>query len=375
MVAAVPREPVAPVIPEPRDEAEGRRIDMWWCAAVLGLIALLFASLRLMPGVAVPVFVALSLAYALNPMVTLLANRGLNRVLGTTLVFFAGIVAITGAMLYLVPVVRDEALKFPGFLESASTQLVPRIEILFGVNLPDFVRERATEVGANLSTVFQDVGPAVAKVLASLAGNTARWVGALLGLAVIPVLQFFFLIDFPQMVRGTAELIPRKALALVTRRFREVDGVLSAFVRGQLIVGSILSAIYTLGLSLARVELAIVIGLIAGFGNMVPYLGTGLGVVLALLAMIFSWQGPWQLLVVAGTFIIGQMLEGFVITPRIVGDRVGLSSVVVIIAILAFSELFGFVGILLAVPVSAVLKVVIAVAVERYRHTQLYRGT
>jgi predicted PurR-regulated permease PerM len=163
-------------------------------------------------------------------------------------------------------------------------------------------------------------------------------------------------------------------VALVSRRFREVDGVLSAFVRGQLIVGSMLSVIYTVGLTIARVDLAIVIGLIAGFGNMVPYLGTGLGVVLALVATVLAWQGPWQLVAVALTFIIGQMLEGFVITPRIVGDRVGLSPVVVIIAILAFSELFGFVGILLAVPVSAVLKVVGDVAVERYQRTALFRG-
>jgi len=132
--------------------------------------------------------------------------------------------------------------------------------------------------------------------------------------------------------------------------------------------------IYSIGLSIGRIDLAIVIGIIAGFGNMVPYLGTGIGIVLAVLGMLLAWQGPWQIVVVALTFIVGQMLEGFVITPRIVGDRVGLSAATIIIAILVFSELFGFLGILLAVPVSAILKVVVEVAVARYHASAVYRG-
>lgn len=160
----------------------------------------------------------------------------------------------------------------------------------------------------------------------------------------------------------------------MSRRFAEVDEVLSAFVRGQLIVGGVLSVIYAAGLSAARIDMAIVIGVIAGFGNMVPYLGTGVGIVLSLVGLMLSWQGPWQLAAVAATFVIGQMLEGFVITPRIVGEKVGLAPVAIILAILAFGELFGFVGILLAVPVAAILKVVLSVVVERYRRTRLYTG-
>ncbi|HYO73471.1 MAG TPA: AI-2E family transporter, partial [Archangium sp.] len=156
--------------------------------------------------------------------------------------------------------------------------------------------------------------------------------------------------------------------------FSEVDDVLSAFVRGQITVGAILSVLYGTGLWFARIDLAIVIGVIAGFGNMVPYLGTGLGVVLAALGLMLSWQGPWQLAAVAGTFLVGQMAEGLFITPKVVGDKVGLSSVAVIIAILAFGELFGFTGILLAVPTTAILKVVLSVVVERYKRTGLYTG-
>ncbi|RYZ35285.1 MAG: AI-2E family transporter, partial [Myxococcaceae bacterium] len=213
-----------------------------------------------------------------------------------------------------------------------------------------------------------------ARLVASFAGNTARFVATLLGLSVVPVLAFFFLQDYPRIMGSIRDLLPRRSVALVSQRFREVDEVLSAFVQGQLAVGAILSVIYAVGLSVARIDLAIAIGLIAGFGNMVPYLGTGIGVVLALMGVLLSWQGPWQLAVVAATFVVGQMLEGFVITPRVVGEKVGLSAVAVILAVLAFGELFGFVGILLAVPASAILKVVLSVVIQRYRRTDLYKG-
>jgi predicted PurR-regulated permease PerM len=188
------------------------------------------------------------------------------------------------------------------------------------------------------------------------------------------VLGFFFLKDYPRLVRLVRDLIPRRAVGLVSRRFSEVDDVLSAFVRGQLTVGSILSIIYSTGLSIAGIDMAIVIGVVAGFGNMVPYLGTTVGILLALLGLMLSWQGPWQLAVVAGTFLVAQLSEGLFITPRIVGEKVGLTPVTVIIAILAFGELFGFVGILLAVPVGAILKVVLRVVVLRYQKTSLYTG-
>jgi predicted PurR-regulated permease PerM len=210
--------------------------------------------------------------------------------------------------------------------------------------------------------------------VASFAGNTARIVATLLGLLVVPVLGFFFLQDYPQLVGRVKGLVPRRAVGLVSRRFAEVDEVLAAFVRGQLTVGAILSVLYSTGLGVARVDMAIVIGVLTGFGNMVPYLGTALGLLLAGLGLMLSWQGPWQLAVVAGTFLVGQLAEGLFITPRVVGDKVGLSSVSVIIAILAFGELFGFTGILLAVPTTAILKVVLQVVVARYQRMALYTG-
>ncbi|RJS19793.1 AI-2E family transporter [Corallococcus sp. H22C18031201] len=341
---------------------------------MVGSLGWVFALLSVFGGVAVPVLLALTGAYVLNPLVTALERRGLRRALGTTCVFVAGLLLWVGAMLYLVPVFRDEAAKLPEFFRRASIEVVPRIEALLGVSLPELVSRRAAEMGEKASELLQSAGPTAARLVASFAGNTARFVATLLGLAVVPVLAFFFLKDYPALVERVQALLPRRAVTLVSGRFREVDEVLSAFVRGQLTVGAILSVLYVTGLSVARIDLAIVIGVLAGFGNMVPYLGTGIGVVLSLLGVLLSWQGPWQFAVVAATFIVAQAAEGLVITPRVVGEKVGLAPVAVIIAVLAFGELFGFVGILLAVPASAILKVVLRVVIQRYRKTALYLG-
>ncbi|QRK06282.1 AI-2E family transporter [Archangium violaceum] len=367
--------PVEP--PEPEvglSEAEARRVDFAWSLGMVGSLALVFALLSVFGGVAVPVLLALFMAYVLNPPVTALERRGLNRAVGSSVVFGACVLLMVGAVLYLIPVFRDEAAKLPDFFLRASERVVPQVETLLGRPLPDLLRQRMTELGGQASELLQSAGPTAARLVASFAGNTARFVATLLGLLVVPVLAFFFLQDYPNLVGLVKGLVPRRAVGLVSRRFSEVDDVLSAFVRGQITVGAILSVLYSTGLGFARIDMAIVIGVISGFGNMVPYLGTTLGVVLALLGLMLSWQGPWQLAVVAGTFVVGQMAEGFVITPRVVGDKVGLSSVSVIIAILAFGELFGFTGILLAVPTTAILKVVLRVVVERYQKTVLYKG-
>lgn len=351
-----------------------RRVDTFWCLSVLVGIVLLFGLLELMPGAAVPLLLAWAGAYSLNPFVTWLEERGLSRVLGTSLVFLIGGLLLTGTAFYLVPVVRDEVVKLPLFLRQSVDQFIPRLEGVLGQGLPEFITERAEEVRANLTQIFEKAGPIAAQVLSTVAGSTGRWVSALVGLFMVPVLLFLLLLDFNGVHAKVLSLVPRPAVGLVTRRFRDVNEVLGAFVRGQLVVGLILSILYSVGLSFARIDLAIAIGLIAGFGNMVPYLGTGIGIVLAALGTLLAWQGPWQLLVVAATFSIAQLLESFVITPRVVGDRVGLSAMTILVSILIFSELFGFVGILLAVPISAVLKVVIEVGVERYTETRTYRG-
>jgi predicted PurR-regulated permease PerM len=335
-------------------------------------MALLFIAVSLMRGVAIPVFLALALAYVLNPLVTLLAARGLTRTLATGIVFVALSLAFYGVALYVIPVFSDQAGRLPAFFKAASVQVVPWVETNFKISVPDLIRERAEELGSEASKLLSQNAPTAAKLLGSLATNTAALIFIFLSILVVPVLGFFFLADYPKLMAMGRSLIPLRAVGLVSRRFAEADDVLSAFVRGQLTVGAILSVIYSAGLSIARIEMAIVIGLIAGFGTLVPYVGPGIGVCLALIGVALSWYGPWQIIVVAITFLGTAVLEGLVITPRVVGQKVGLPPVAIIIAVLAFAEVFGFVGVLLAVPLTAVLKVVLKVVITRYRRTRIY---
>ncbi|MBM4378032.1 MAG: AI-2E family transporter [Deltaproteobacteria bacterium] len=350
------------------------QVDVAWAAAmVAGLLAALLL-LSLTHGVAITLSLALAVTYVLNPVVSWLAPRVGGRAAATSAVFVALVLAVAGAVVLLVPALWGQAEKLPAFVVTASRSLVPRVEEWFGVSVPEFLERRVGELGADASGVLQDMGPSVAKVAARLASNTAGVLATAVGLLVVPVIAFFLLVDYPQLLERMAGLFPRRHEPQLRRRFSEVDAVLSAFVRGQLTVGALLSVLYGVGLWVARLELAIVIGLVAGFGNMVPYVGTALGALLALFGLVLAWQGPWQLAVVVGTFLVAQALEGLVITPRVVGDKVGLSPVVVIVAVLAFGELFGFVGVLLAVPASAVLKVVGTVVLRRYQDSAAFRG-
>lgn len=370
-------EPVEPADQLPPEncglpEPEARRIDFYWAGGVVASMALLFIAVSLMKGVAIPVFLALALAYVLNPLVTAVSSKGPTRALATVIVFGALSLLLYAVALYVIPVFSDQAGRLPAFFKAASVQVVPWVETNFKISVPDLIRARAEELGTQASNLLSQNAPTAAKLLGSLATNTASLIFILLAVLVVPVLGFFFLADYPKLVAMGRGLIPLRAVTLVSRRFAEADDVLSAFVRGQLTVGAILSVIYSVGLSIARIEMAIVIGLIAGFGTLVPYVGPGIGVCLALIGVALSWYGPWQLVVVAITFLGTAVLEGLVITPRVVGQKVGLPPVAIIISVLAFAEVFGFVGVLLAVPLTAVLKVVLKVVITRYRRTRIY---
>ncbi|MFN7133640.1 MAG: AI-2E family transporter [Myxococcales bacterium] len=338
-------------------------------------MAALFLVLSVARGAALPVFAAFALAYALDPLIDRLERLGLSRTVGIGGLFAASLAGSVGALLYLVPALGAEFAKLPEFFRNITRVALPRLEAMVGVPLPTNVHDAAAAISQAGGGLTEKVLPKAAELAWQAAGGTASVVGTAVGLLVIPVLAFYLLRDYDELVAWARGLLPRRYEALVSRRFADVDAVLGAFIRGQLLVGAILSAIYSAGLSIARLDLAVVIGVVAGFGNMIPYVGTALGIGLALLSLAIGWLGTWQLAVVAATFVVAQLLEGLLITPRIVGEKVGLSPLAVMVALLGFSELFGFTGILLAVPAAAALKVAAGVVLFRYRRSQLYRGT
>ncbi len=355
-------------------EAEARRVDLLWAGGLTALILLAIASVHWAPTAAMPVLVSAALAHGLDPLIDWLEKRRLSRTAAIGLLFLVCGAALAGFLLYLVPALGRETAKVPGFVGDIASKALPRLEGALGFQLPQNVRDAMARLSESGGSLAQKALPSVASLVGDALGSTASLLLGALALLIIPVLTFYLLRDFDLIVARIRDLIPRRYERLVAGRFAEVDATLSSFLRGQLIVGGLLTIIYSVGLSLAGLDLAVVIGAVAGFGTMIPYVGPAIGIGLAVLSLAVSWQGPWQLGVVAASFGIGMTAEGLYLTPRIVGGRVGLSALSVMLAVLVFGQLMGLLGVLLAVPVTACLKVVIKVVVFRYRRTATYRG-
>ena len=196
--------------------------------------------------------------------------------------------------------------------------------------------------------------------------------GWMMNLVLIPVVTFYLLRDWDLLVKGIGELLPRNIESTVKQLAKEINEVLGAFIRGQMMVMFALGVIYTAGLWLLGLDLAFIIGMAAGLLSIVPYLGTMAGLVAAALAAVFQFQDLFHVVMVLLVFTFGQTLEGMVLTPRLVGDRIGLHPVAVIFAILAGGQLFGFLGILLALPVTAALNVLVRHLRDEYTKSTLY---
>jgi predicted PurR-regulated permease PerM len=195
-------------------------------------------------------------------------------------------------------------------------------------------------------------------------------------LLLLPILAFYFLRDWDLLVERVRSLIPRNHVATITQLARESNDVLGAFIRGQFLVMIALGVIYAGGMTLVGLNLGLLIGIIAGLISFIPYLGATTGILMAVIAALVQAQGfDLQLLLLIGVvFTVGQLLESYVLTPRIVGDKIGLHPVVVIFAVMAGGQLFGFLGMLLALPVAAVSNVLLRYAHQRYRESELYAG-
>ena len=211
-------------------------------------------------------------------------------------------------------------------------------------------------------------------VAKSIFGSTASALSAVAALVLIPVFAFFLLRDFDLIIARIGALIPVNYRPFIRSRMIEIDETLSRFVRGQLTVSAILVLLYSLGLWIVGLPLALVIGVVAGVGNLVPYLGTTLGFLLAGVMLALDWQGWGHVGAVAGVFAAVQVLEGWVITPKVVGDSVGLSTLSVIVSVMIFGELFGFYGVLVAVPAAAILKILFREGLDAYRASEFFRG-
>lgn len=340
-------------------------------ALALAFVGLLYV----LRGVLTPVLVAFALAYLLDPLVDRLQAWGMPRVAGVALLLLLALSALVLGLLLVAPAIARDVMALANELPQAVNRLLQNAQpwlAAHGLALPRSGNEALAAVEQNLQDLVPDAMGLARSALSVLLGSTASAIGAAVAAVIVPVLAFHLLRDFDDIVAAIVELIPARHRARTVAMGREVNAVLGQFVRGQLTVMAILAVLYGGGYWLVGVRLAIPIGLVAGLFSFIPYVGSGLALALALLMTVLHFHGAGQLVLVLVVYGTVQLLEGFVITPRIVGEKLGLSSVWVLLALMAGGQLFGFFGVMLALPAAAVVKVFAGHALRRYRTSSLY---
>ena len=340
----------------------------------LALGALAAALLWALAPVLTPFLIAAVLAYALQPAVEALASRRVPRALAVLVIELALFVAMLALLLLVVPILsrqlpllREQA---PALLDRLNQALAPWL----------------AQLGVNLAL---DTTSLKALVLRMLDANTDGWLVAalssariggsvaltLIGNAVlVPVALFYLLLDWARLLTQLHDFVPPRLRERVRAFSAECDTVLGQYLRGQLLVMLLLAIYYSGALAIARFDLALPLGVLTGLAIFIPYVGFGIGLLLALLAGALQFGGLHGVVSVAVVYGIGQLLEGFLLTPRLVGERIGLSPLAVIFALLAFGQVFGFAGVLVALPASAVLAVALRRLRTLYVGSSLYLG-
>ncbi len=350
--------------------------------AALSWLALVIVSaclLYLLGPILTPFVVAGILAYICDPWVDRLCacklplSRKFPRTLATLLVMVALLGLLMLLLLIMLPMLVKEAnlllSRLPELLEAARLKLLPYAQQHFGITL-----QWDTAMLKNLLlNHWQSAGGAAAKMLPWLGGGGSALLQILMNVLLIPLALFYLLRDWPLLLTHIEQVIPRHRQAKALQIAKEVDSVLAEFLRGQMATMLLMSAFYALGLWLAGLEFALPIGVVAGVLVFVPYLGMVIGLTLATLAALSQFDQFSSVLVVWAVFGAGQLLEGMVVTPWLVGDRIGLHPLAVIFALLAFGQLFGFFGLLLALPLSAALLVALRHSKGWYLSSSLYR--
>lgn len=343
-----------------------------WSALALGALWLMW----LLAPVLTPFALAAMLGWLGDPSVDRIERTGRSRNVAVTLVFTAMALLVVITMVLLVPTLERQVgiliESLPRYRDWFLQTVIPWIEqrtrLELGVwldfeHLIELVRSNWESAGGVATTMLGYLSRSGFAVLALVAN-----------IVLLPVLTFFFLRDWDVLVVRVASLVPRDHLPTALRLARESSDVLGAFLRGQFLVMVILGVMYGAGLWAVGLDLGLLIGIIAGLLTFVPYLGPASGIILGVIAALVQY-GDWQHVAgVAVVFGVGQVIESYWLTPKLVGDRIGLHPVAVIFAVLAGGQLFGFLGMLLALPVAAVVNVLLRYAQERYTHSKLYAG-
>ncbi len=336
-----------------------------------GIVALaLFLALWFLGDVILPFVVGGAVAYFLDPVADRLEKMGCSRVVSVTIITLVALLIFVVMALLVIPTLVEQAIA----LFKVAPQLLQ--------DLRGFLTERFPQIGDESSTLHQSLvglGDTISKrgveVLNSVLTSAASLINVAVLLVLVPVVAFYLLYDWDRMIAAIDDLLPRDHAPVIRDLAGQIDKTLAAFIRGMGTVCLVLGTYYAVALMLVGLQFGLVVGAIAGLITFIPYVGALVGGTLAIGLALFQFWGDWLSIgLVAGIFVLGQVIEGNVLTPKLVGSSVGLHPVWLIFALSVFGMLFGFVGMLVAVPVAASMGVLARFLIDRYKSSRLYQG-
>lgn len=347
-----------------------RQVVFW--LVVLGLFV---AFLMVFSSILLPFVAGMALAYFLDPVADWFEKRGLSRMMATIVILILFVVVFAISLMIIVPILISQAsdflVKLPGYITSLQ-QLIANARPDM---LPSWLRDQVGALKDNFSSLLGEGTKFIGTLFEQLWNSGKAIVDVVSLLVVTPVVAFYLLLDWDRMMAHLNSLVPRDYVKAVHELSSEVDQTIAGFVRGQGTLCLVLGIYYAAGLTLAGLNFGLLIGLFAGFASFIPYVGSTVGLVLTVgVAVVQFWPDYLWIGLLAAIFLFGQFLEGNVLQPKLVGEKVGLHPVWLMFALLAFSSLFGFVGLLVAVPAAAAMGVMVRFAVSRYLMSDMYRG-
>lgn len=343
---------------------------------ILAGIALIFWILYLLKPVVIPFIVAFLVAYLFSPLVDTLYRVGVPRWLSISIVFVGIGILLTVAVWYIIPLVWKQLMiardSIPVGINWINTTFLPWISETFNVD------EMEIDT-THMSTIIMDYvqtnysADSIQAMILRVAQSGLNFIQIGGTIVLIPIIAFYFLLDWDRMLDSLRRLIPRPYERSTLHIVNECHNVLGAFVKGQFLVMILLGVVYATGLQLIGLDVGLIIGMVAGLASIIPYLGFAVGIIAAVIATLLQFGIDWmQLFLVLAVFMIGQAVEGYVLQPFLLGDKIGLSPVAVVFAVLAGAQLAGFLGMLIALPVAAVIVVLLRHARDCYERSQWY---
>lgn len=341
------------------------QLKYWGIAA-----AVFFALLWLLSDVILPFVLGAAIAYLLDPIADWLQRRGLSRIAATVVITIFALLAVVFLLLLVIPTLVEQTAD----LLAVMPELVRNVQTWLTTRFPDLL-DSESQLRQSLQDFAAMIQARGAEFVETVLSSAVSLVNVLVLIVIVPVVTFYLLLDWDNLVARIDALLPRDHAPTVRKLASEIDRTLSSFVRGQGTVCLILGIYYAAALALVGLNFGLVVGFIAGALTFIPYVGALVGGVLAIgLALFQFWGDWWWIVAVWAIFQSGQFVEGNILTPNLVGSSVGLHPVWLIFALSAFGALFGFVGLLVAVPVAAIIGVLVRFGLDRYRQSMLYRG-